>query len=545
MCGILGGNNQKWNYKNGLRVIAHRGPNGTNVINFGPFSLGFVRLAIIDLSDNGMQPMVDKTTGITIVFNGEIYGYDCLRDELIKSKHSFNTYTDTEVVLQAYIEWGDQFVEHIDGMFAIAIYDPRYEVVKMYRDRAGIKPLYYYCRGNDFCFCSELKGILATVDDYSYEIDNTAIFDYYNYLYIPEPKTIYKNVYKLKPAQCLIYDVKKSRIKSKEYYWEVSVNPYEDGKYSEDKENEVKELIRESVREQLVADVPVGGFVSGGIDSSILTYEALQVDKDFSTFSMGFYDYETNELPYVEALEKKIEFRSFKHLVSEEEIHRLYQRIYDWYDEPYCDLSAYPTYLVSKYAKQNCTVVLSGDGGDELFGGYIRYSVMDSYLKTDRNLSLEEELTQVWKWHMYDPLPERDRLKRELGVGKDYDDFWHYREYYIKDLPIITRMQYLDFKTYLPGDLMTKTDRSSMAVSLEARVPFLSKKLIEFAFHMSQGERCPNRELKGLLKRAYAGVLPNNLLYRRKAGFGIPNIFRDKNPQECIWNDIFKKYYWK
>ena len=541
MCGILGGTGKNWNYYGALMSMVHRGPDGQKITDVSRrLTMGFARLAIIDLSDNAMQPMVSFDGNVYITFNGEIYDYAELRKELINKGYKFKSTSDTEVLLNAYCEWGDEFINHVDGMFGIAIYDKRSDMLKLYRDRAGIKPLYWFFDGKEFAYASELKGIENLVLDNDFTIDNTALYDYYNYLYIPEPKTIYKNVFKLESAHRLAYDLANNKIIYNEKYWDLHVNCEEGSSAgpSEEQCYQVRTLIKKSIRSQLIADVSVGGFLSGGIDSSIIAVEAYANSSSYQTFAMGFYDFETNELPYVECLEKHAGFSAHKHLVKKEEFLSLYTNMKEWYDEPFADTSAYPTYLVSKATKKNCTVALSGDGGDEVFGGYSRYSWFSDYVRKGN----EDIYEFLWRIHTYDPKFDRSELKSKLKISNDYDDYWFYRKYYIEELPPITRMQYLDFWTYLPCDVLTKTDRVGMAVSLETRVPLLAKDIIEYAFSLNQSERCYNGELKGILKTAYRGRIPDNLLYRRKWGFGIPQSFfgHDKNPQTELENRVFR-----
>lgn len=543
MCGILGGNYGKWNYEKALQSLQHRGPDGQRLIKASKsFIMGFARLAIIDLSENAMQPMTDSSGNITITFNGEIYDYSLLRNQLLNKGYIFHSKSDTEVLLYAYCEWNDSFIEHIDGMFSIAIFDRRSNQVKLFRDRPGIKPLYWYYDGVHFAYASELKGIVNLMDKADLEVDTTALYDYYNYLYIPEPKTIYKNVYKLEAAHKLVFDLKDNRIVEKKTYWNLKVNDLEGDKGpTEDDYEAIRSYISSSVKSQMIADVPVGGFLSGGIDSSILSVEALKINPLFQTFSIGFYDFEANELPYVECLEKAIGFKSKKYLVKKNEFNYLYLEMKKWFDEPFSDTSGYPTYIVSDLAKTECTVALSGDGGDEVFGGYTRYARYLDLLKKE-NPDKKKEFEFFWNSYLFDTKIDRQELRLQLNIPADYDDYWFYRKYYRDDLPPITRMQYMDFHTYLPCDVLTKTDRVSMAVSLETRVPLLSKDIIEYSFSLTQSKRCPANELKGLIKQAYTGAIPHNLLYRRKWGFGIPNNFFGYGniPQECLEKDVFQ-----
>jgi asparagine synthase (glutamine-hydrolysing) len=543
MCGILGGNKLEWKYEKALEVMKHRGPDGKRLVKFENIMMGFVRLSIIDLSENGMQPMMNSDGTVCITFNGEIYGYIKLRNELEKLGYNFKSTSDTEAILYAYCQWKDEFINHIEGMFAIAVYDKTEKKIKLFRDRAGIKPLFYYLKDGNFAYASELKAIIELMPDYKFKVDNTALYDFYNYLYIPDPKTIYDYVYKLEPASKLVFNVVTNKIDSIEKYWELNVNELE-GSKGPDKEQEVilKELISEAIEKQMIADVTVGGFLSGGIDSSIIAYEAVKKKPDFQTFSIGFCDYDYNELPYVNSLERAFKIKTNKYYVKKGEFHSLYHNMREWFDEPYCDTSAYPTFVVSRETRKKCTVALSGDGGDEIFGGYYRYKKLYEFLTQNKNTSVDQDLDYLWSIYLYQPLFDRCELRKRLGIGNGYDDYWFYRKYYIKDLPPITRMQYMDFHTYLPCDVLTKTDRVSMSVSLETRVPLLDTKLVEYCFGLSQEERCPNYQLKGLVKQAYIKEIPSNILFRKKMGFGIPNSFfdYDKNPQTCIENEIFE-----
>lgn len=560
MCGILGGNNFQWNYKRGIECMAHRGPDGIKINSLEDFTLAFARLAIIDLSSNGMQPMFSYDGQVGIVYNGEIYGYQKLRKQLEQKGYQFRSTSDTEVILNAYLEWGEKFITRIDGMFGMAIYDKREGVIRLFRDRAGIKPLYYYYDGMNFGFASELKGIVNMCNTVSLQIDNTAVYDYLNYIYIPAPKTYYKNVYKLLPGHRIIFDIKSKHIIKDSSYWNlnINVNSASERKQSDIIE-ELKGLIKESVSEQMIADVPVGTFLSGGTDSSIVTYEGYKINPRLECFSMGFTQRNYNELQYARKLVERYHINWNKEVFSRGIFRNYYSLLKDWYDEPFADPSAFPTYMVSKMAKEKVTVILTGDGGDEVFGGYNRHKAMwlkekeqgpDNlfisyvYSKLHKN-GLDyywmDELTYLLREIGGNPQCSDREQRRRLGIPKDYDTFWKFRQYYFKDLPPMTRVQYLDFKTYLPEDVLTKVDRVSMAVSLEARVPLLSKKLIEFSFSLSEEDRLPNGTLKGLLKKAYEEELGEDLLYRKKMGFSMPySFFRKKeSPEEQLLEDFW------
>lgn len=565
MCGILGGNNQSWNYIKGIESMKHRGPDGTKVARMDEFCLAFTRLAVIDLSDNGMQPMFSKDKQVGIVYNGEIYGYQKLRRQLEKKGYQFSSTSDTEVILNAYLEYGEKFVTKIDGMFAIAIYDKREGrsgTVRLYRDRLGIKPLYYYYDGKNFGFSSELKGIVNMCSDISLQIDNTAIYDYLNYIYIPEPKTMYQNTYKLLPAHRLVFDVYSQKIIKNGAYWKLEINGTRGPqRKQEDLICEVRELVQQSVKEQMIADVPVGVFLSGGVDSSIITYESNQINPQVESFSIGFHETPYNELNYARQLADRYQIRRNEKIFDRDIFHANFDSLKEWYDEPFADTSAFPTYLVSKEAREKVVVVLTGDGSDEVFGGYARYGVLeekeqkggyDNILISRLYCRLSKERKYDWKYldslslyrnNIAPALAETDEnLRKRLEIPKDYDKLWYFRKYYKKDLPAVTRMQYLDLKTYLPSDILTKVDRVSMAVSLESRVPFLNRKIVEFAFSLSQEDRCPGGEGKGLLKKAYEPVINKEILYRTKQGFGMPAQYfrRRMSVQEELLGKLWK-----
>ncbi len=562
MCGILGGNNSKWDYKKGIDCLKHRGPDGVRISLLDEFVFAFSRLAIIDLSEQGMQPMFSLDKKVCILFNGEIYGYKRLRKDLIKRGYMFRSVSDTEVLLNAYLEWGEKFVTKIDGMFSIAVYDGRDKKIRLFRDRIGIKPLYYFYDGRNFGFASELKGIVNMCSTIRFKVDNTSIYDYINYLYIPEPKTLYKNVYKLLPGYCLTFDLSTKRILKNSSYWKLIVNPIQ-GKQRKQSEliEELKLIIKESVEEQMIADVSVGTFLSGGVDSGIVTYESSQINPQLEAFSVGFDDIQYNELEYAHEIANAYGVRLTSQIFSRKFFRKYYTKLKEWVDEPFGDISVYPTYLVSKIARNKVTVVLTGDGGDEVFGGYEKYRLLrkkeeengpDNLLVTAiynryRKSKLKDYYWQddlsfllgCYGWHY--KISDND-IRKRLQIDNEYDMLWAMRKYYCKDFPPITRAQYMDFKTYLPGDILTKVDRASMAVSLEARVPLLSRKLIEFSFSLSEQDRCPQGELKGLLKIAYSNEIGKRILNRSKMGFNVPESYfgNRKSPQEYMMSEIWK-----
>ncbi|MCD7724863.1 MAG: asparagine synthase (glutamine-hydrolyzing) [Clostridiales bacterium] len=565
MCGILGGNNRNWNYKDGIERLYHRGPDGIRIKELDNFTFAFARLSIVDLSDNGMQPMTSADGNITVVFNGEIYGYSELK-KILSTKYSFLSDSDTEVVLYAYLEYGEKFIDLIDGMFSIAIYDQRNMQVKLYRDRVGIKPLYYYIDNHYFAFASELKALQTTCTDIKFEIDYTALYDYLFYGYIPEPKSMYKRCFKLEPAHMLTYDIEKKRIVEKRKYWKLRVNSSEGcHRTSEELGIRLSALLGKSVKEQLVADVPVGTFLSGGVDSSIISYLCNMYSPNIHTFTIGFEGKKYDETRYAQMLVEKYSLNNTNMILTNVQTEKIKGKMQEWYDEPFADTSAYPSYAVSELAKRKVTVVLTGDGGDELFGGYQRYNIYYNLMKKKKidseilnqlveKFKLEDVLNQEMRtkyincgFKEYLPLillnnkKHAEVYRKEWGISKDYDVYWHLRKYYIKELPILTRLRYLDFKTYLPGDILTKIDRVSMVNSLEARVPFLSRKVIEFAFSLSAEDCYTANSLKKILKDAFYKEIPKQILYHAKRGFSVPPTYIKKiNENVCISENILK-----
>ena len=570
MCGILGSTIICENFENALHTIAHRGPDGERTLNLQKCMLGFVRLAIRDCTEKAMQPMASDDKTVYLVYNGEIYGAESLKQELQQKGYVFKTTSDTEIVLNAYLEYGEKFVERIDGMFALAIYDNQKEKIFLYRDRVGIKPLYYYYNGRDISFASELKAILALHDDIAFQRDNTAIYDYFTYRYIPDPKTLYKEIRKLEPACRLSFDMQKRTIYI-EKYWELNPNENMGGTYDQEEVCEqTRCLISQSVKEQLVSDVPVGTFLSGGIDSSVVSAEIFRMTNNVHAFSMGFQINNEEEKSHDETLYAKMlaDLYNFPITYGKFDMSTLKEvkaRVRDWYDEPFADQSCWPTYMISKLAKQNhVPVILTGDGGDEVFGGYLNYSFYNQKVGNRKPWSIWCDLyTKVLKPYIsnyefvdgiLDGLSlfakgayawgrcDKKDFAKELKIGWGYDDYWYFRKYYNPDLPPITRAQYIDFMTYLPADILTKVDRAAMQNSIETRVPLLSKKIVEFSFGLPQENRCPNSELKGVMKRAYEGIIPNEILYKEKHGFSLPgSYFR---PHEEIrftmWEECWK-----
>lgn len=568
MCGILGGNNRKWKYQTGINCMKHRGPDGIRIEVMEDVTFAFARLAIIDLSQNGMQPMFSFKKDVCIVFNGEIYKYKELRKKLEK-KYVFHSKTDTEVLMYSYLEYGDRFIDKIDGIFAIAIYDSRCKKIKLFRDRAGVKPLYYYVREKDFGFSSELKGIINMLGEDKLEVDKTAIYDYLTYTYIPAPKSVYKNVYKLEPAHYLIYDIEKRRIEKKAAYWKLRINTHEKGPYDPGETRyELRKRIAAAVQAQMVADVPIGTLLSGGVDSSVVTYECHKLNQNIQAFSMGFVDKTCDESKYARKLAKLWKLNQCERIFDEEIYDSLLPKMREWFDEPYADISAFPTYSILQLAKEKgVTVVLTGDGGDEVFGGYdvvhamyekkgfnirvlsdVYENIIRSHIKNNHRIFSDklflDDIAFFSKKRYLALRDEKIKYKKKLGIPDDYDDYWFIRKHYHAKLPPMTRAQIVDFHTFLPF-VLSKVDRTSMALSLEVRVPLLDREVIEYSFSLPQEARCPGRLQKELLKQTYPEI-PNDIKYRDKQGFGMPYEYISKRKRPCeaflnqLWRDVLK-----
>ncbi|MFB2773864.1 asparagine synthase (glutamine-hydrolyzing) [Shewanella xiamenensis] len=550
MCGIFGIASPEIDLnlaKESLHTLSHRGPDQSNSLQIKNVFIGHQRLSILDLSESGMQPM--HSNGVYITVNGEIYNFVEIREEL-SCKYKFVSASDSEVVLHGYNEWGiEKLLSKIDGMYAISIYDSNSEKIYLIRDRLGIKPLFYCSLNATLSWASELKAIDKYFDG-KLSIDNTALYDYLTYLYIPAPKTKFNEVKKLEPGNYLEFSTitGSQLIKT---YWDL--NPVENKNLSlEQAAKEIRRLVDKSVAEQMISDVPVGFFLSGGVDSSSVVCSAKNNSNNISTFSIGFKNTASDETEYAEEVAKLFDTKHHVALLSESDVVGMKQCFLDWYDEPFADTSAFPSFLVSRYAKNNVTVALTGDGGDEIFAGYhwydifmrIRHKKMSGSLPCLKKflfplyLSDNQIISRVANFvlrnYAYNDFElhtkllggllkeEKGMYARKYGIECNYDDYWYFRKHYNCHLPLLSRLQYLDLKTYLPDDILTKVDRVSMAVSLECRVPLLSKEIVEFSFTIPDSLKVKNGQLKYVLKTAYKDDLPDSVLYRKKKGFSIP-----------------------
>jgi asparagine synthase (glutamine-hydrolysing) len=519
MCGIIGiiGTTDLFAQKKAdamLATLALRGPDDRDTLSFHKGVLGQTRLSIIDLI-SGHQPMRDNTYDLIISFNGEIYNYRALRKELEQKGHRFTTQSDTEVILKAYKEFGTDAPTHLEGMFAFAIWDGEKQRLFVARDRFGEKPFYYAIVKDTLIFASEIKAILAT-GLVKTTIDKTAIDNYLALLYIPPWRTVYQDIHPLPPAHWGIF---KAGIFHQERYWQLRKKTIvtTDIEASE----EVRRLLTTSVKDRLLAaDVEVGTFLSGGIDSSIVSALATQASsKNIKTFSAGFEDF-INELPYARAVANQIESEHHEQQIQMNLI-ETYQDVSRYFDEPFADSSNVPTALISQFARQHVKTILSGDGGDELFWGYGHYRRHFHLRKIDKLSQLlfsnpfksHKRYIQHWKPE------ERRRLWKDASVvDPDPASAIDVSE----ATTDLERINLLDIYMALPGDILTKVDRSSMMHSLEVRAPFLNHHLAEFAYNIPAHLKTNRYRGKLILEQTFGNLLPKEVFTRKKQGFGAP-----------------------
>jgi asparagine synthase (glutamine-hydrolysing) len=536
------------------QTMIHRGPDDGGVFVGPGIGLGHRRLSIIDLA-GGHQPMCNEDGTVWVLLNGEIYNYPDLRRELLQLGHRFTTKSDTEAIVHLYEERGEGCFARLRGMFSIAIWDSRNRKLVLARDRVGKKPLFYAASDKGIFFGSELKALLVS-DAIPRDMDETALSDYFSFGYIPAPKTIYRAVRKVLPGHYLV--AQSNRIEEKAY-WDLSFR-----KVEQRSEEEWCELIRhelcEATRSRLMSDVPLGAFLSGGIDSSsVVAMMSRLMQRPVTTCSIGFKEEQFNEADYARQVAGLFSTDHHEQVVEPDAL-GIVDKLAWHYDEPFADSSAIPTYYVSKIAREYVTVALGGDGGDESFAGYRRYkldyyeNVMRGFFpsgfrrfvfgplgrfypalawaprvfrarSTFQSLS-REPLEGYYNSISYFRPDEKQRLlsgdiRRRLG---DYDSVEVLRRHYDKadTEDLLSKIQYVDIKTYLTDDILAKVDRASMAVSLEVRAPMLDHKFLELAASIPSKLKLNNGTGKHILKKALAPILPENILYRQKQGFAIP-----------------------
>jgi asparagine synthase (glutamine-hydrolysing) len=554
-------------------AIAHRGPDdsGEWVDAECGVALGFRRLAIIDVSPAGHQPMVSVSGRYVVTFNGEIYNFEELRRELQEAglAPAFRGHSDTEVMLAAFEAWGvEAAVGRFNGMFAIALWDRKLRRLLLMRDRMGVKPLYYGLAGKTFLYGSELKA-LQRHPDFEGRIDRSALALYFRFLYVPAPFSIYEGMRKLMPGTILTFDPASGQIETT-VYWSASEaatrgigNRFRGSE--EEASREVEAILRDAVRMRMIADVPLGAFLSGGIDSSLIT-ALMQAESStpVRTFTIGFTETDYDEARYAAAVARHIGTDHTELYMTPDDVVNVIPKLPAMYDEPFADSSQIPTHLVAMLARRHVTVSLSGDGGDELFGGYTRYfigqrlfrrlALLPMWVRPAIGRALASLPPHAWDRFLglfrpllpaalrQNPGQRIHKVARSIAGG-DPDAMYfelvsHWSNVVLQasgaeaqvmsrvGRPALTdrveRMMYFDQISYLPDDILTKVDRASMAVSLESREPLLDYRLVEFAWTLPLSMKVQNGQGKRVLRRVLDRYVPKTLIDRPKMGFGIP-----------------------
>jgi asparagine synthase (glutamine-hydrolysing) len=559
MCGIVGfiDFNKKLKQDtltNMTKVIAHRGPDDSGEYffksDFANIGLGHRRLSILDLSREGHQPFHFRN--LSIVYNGEVYNFKEIREELLKEGFEFKSNSDTEVIIKSFYHWGIKAVDKFVGMFAFAIFDKDSNKIYLFRDRAGVKPFYYYYKNGVFLFGSELKSF-HECREFSKEIDISTLAQYLQHGYILEPYSIFRDTYKLSSGNYLEIDLKTKEIK-KEKYWSVYdfyAKPKLD--LSEDEIIEhTHNLLKKSFSYRMVSDVPVGVFLSGGYDSSIVTAILQSQSRDkLKTFTIGFHEKGFDEAPYAKEVANYLGTNHTQYYCTSKEASDIIPTLVDIYDEPFADSSAIPTILVSQLAKKDVSVVLSADGGDEVFVGYNKYDMLlKFYYKYKKYPYILRYLLSKGiniSSSLFPYQIQRKILKRTALIGnRDVREFFenmskHYNDRELKKLFIdkieirnnfgedvskirddLDKVLAIDYSTYMRDDILTKVDRATMSVSLEGREPLLDNSIIEFIAQVDSKIKYKNGIKKYILKEITHQYIPKELMDRPKKGFGIP-----------------------
>ena len=545
MCGIVGFVDNKTKTKKEKIIasmaekIAHRGPDAEGFYNDSVVSLGHRRLSIIDLSEKGTQPIFNEDKTKVIVFNGEIYNYAEIKEELIKSGHKFKTETDTEVILHGYEEYGVNLFEKLRGMFAFVIYDKEKNELVGARDQFGIKPLYYYKDKDEFMFSSEIKAFLGH-PDFKKEVNKKALKMYLIFQYSVFEETFFKNVFKLKPGHYFIYKEGKMDIKP---YFEID---YTKEKKSINKfKKELQNVLENSIQyHQMTSDVEVGSYLSGGVDSSYV----VSVSKPNKTFSVGFNETGFDETVYAKELSKLLNIKNYQKHISSDDFFKALKDVQYHTDEPHANLSTVPLFFLSKLAREHVKVVLAGEGSDEMFGGYNEYYEPTS-LKVYKCIPLFIRRFIAFVAKQFPHFPGQNTLilygkpieERYIGHGSLFDEKSINRvltpslrddmkikdvvkPYYdkVKNKNEITKKMYLDMFFWLPQDILLKADKMSMAHSVELRVPLLDKEVFKVAKKIPTKYQIKDKQTKYLFRKIALEKIPQDWAKRRKLGFPVP-----------------------
>ena len=573
MCGITGyfGEGNREILKKMTDSLRHRGPDDEGFYIGERIGLGHRRLSIIDL-EGGHQPMTNEDKTIWVVFNGEIYNFQELKEKLEKQGHQFKTKSDTEAIVHLYEEKEEEFLEELNGMFAIALWDEKKEKLILARDRLGEKPLYYVVFNQNLVFGSELKALLAH-PLVKKELDLGSLAKYLIYEYAPAPHSILKDIYKLCPGEYLVYKNNQASVKK---YWEISFDKNPENLTKDEYLGELEKRLEEAVKKRLVADVPLGIFLSGGLDSTSLAYFAQKnSSKRIKTFSIGFVDRSFDESEYARQAARFLKTEHYEKILEPKDCLNLIPQIADFLDEPLADASLVPTYLLSQFTREKVTVALGGDGGDELFMGYPTfqayrldriYQKIPSWLRnyfiqpliknlppSFNNISFDFRLkrfiagssfrpeikNQIWLGS-FEPAQLRDLLApsiyQQIKLNKIFEDIENYLEG-VKSKSIENRLIYLYLKNYLQDDILVKTDRASMAVGLEVRAPFLDYTLVDFINSLPTEYKLRGFKTKYLFKE-----LMKNKSLREKLGRNGRKLLEEKHDLKKISKELEGMY---
>ncbi len=570
MCGIVGfisPNRDEGSVEKMLQVQAYRGPDDRGVfveqVGDRVVHLGHNRLAILDLTSSGHQPFISDCGNYIIVFNGEVYNFQGIRKELEELGTRFVSHSDTEVILYAYKAWGLACLEKFIGMFAFAILDKNREKMVLVRDRAGVKPLYYYDDGSSFMFASELKSFHAH-PSFKKEMNKEVLPYYFQFGYIPAPHSIYKHTYKLEAGHYLELEMKNLKVKMTQY-WSVDECYAQEKFDASEKEiiDDLESLLNDAVELRMVSDVPVGVFLSGGYDSSLVTALLSQnKTRKLHTFTIGFEDKQYNEAQHAKAIAKHLGTEHTEHYVSSKEMLDKVESLPFYYDEPFGDSSAIPTMIVSELAKKEVTVALSADGGDEAFCGYSKYFFLNKFAPVfsnsfqkimlrsllgmvdgkqveKLNALLPKKLRQTNsrdKYMKFKRAMDADSLEEMFCNASSYVDPKVVKEFLNveakseiykhfamqKGLSFMDNMMRIDYKTFMADDVLSKVDRASMSVSLEGREPLLDHRIIEYMARVPVALKYKNNQGKYLARQILYKHIPPSLIDKPKAGFQIP-----------------------
>lgn len=572
MCGISGYISRSENLEQKRPILrkmselmTHRGPDEDGFYLKKNVALGHRRLSIIDLS-SGQQPMSNDDGSTRIVYNGEIYNFPEIKKELESKGIVFKTKSDTEVILKGYEVYGVDILDHLNGMFSFAIWDEKEKRLFAAKDRLGKKPFYYYYDDQRLIFGSELKAILVHLD-VPREVNPEAVDKYLSYNYIPAPLTIFKNIHKLRPGHYLLWEDGKILARQ---YWDVHYHTDNVFRTEDQYIDHLYDLLNASVKRRLISDVPLGAFLSGGMDSSVIVgLMSLMSNQPVKTFTIGFEEQGYSEIDDARLIADHFKTDHLEFRVRSDAVDLLPKLVWH-FDEPFADSSAIPTYYVSKIARENVTVILSGDGGDEMFAGYRRYINRDLYARyrkipclirekllgpvanllpfqmPGRNLLLEisrQEKKENFEWFEIYPYIKNEMYSREfqkelLSVDAAGSVIHYWQN--MPESPLLSRMQYTDTKVYLPEDILVKVDRMSMANSLETRAPLLDYEVAEFAARIPPEWHFKDGRAKYMLRKVAKKFLPEPIFQKKKQGFAIPASVWFRNELRDMTSDLLE-----